>query len=114
MTRLGHYLIGQNVAFPLGFARQTQRKTLIKRKKRRNNHTDETKDSATLTQVICRSQPNHAASATRRGSKSHQLNQCEASRCGPPSGRTSDAIKPLGPLPKRTKTVWPGRNSVMP
>ena len=29
-------------------------------------------------------------------------------------GRTSAAISPFGPGPKRTSTNWPGRNSVMP
>ena len=33
---------------------------------------------------------------------------------GPLSGRTSAAISPFGPGPKRTSTNWPGRNSVMP
>jgi hypothetical protein len=60
MTRLGHYLIGQNAAFPLGFARPIHRKTLIKQKKRRNNYTDETKDSATLTQVTWPSEPDQS------------------------------------------------------
>ena len=35
-------------------------------------------------------------------------------RSGTPSGRTSAAIRPLGPGPKRTSTNWPGRSSVMP
>ena len=34
--------------------------------------------------------------------------QCEASMCGPPSGRTSDAIRPFGPGPNLTSRVWPG------
>src|SRR5207245_3169470 len=35
-------------------------------------------------------------------------NQCEARKCVPPSGRTSDAIMPLAPDPTLTTTVWPG------
>jgi hypothetical protein len=31
--------------------------------------------------------------------------QCDAKPSGPPSGRTSAAIKPFGPGPKRTSTV---------
>src|SRR6476619_5656435 len=42
------------------------------------------------------------------------VGQCEACPCGTPSGRTSAAINPFGPGPKRTSTYCPGRNSVSP
>jgi len=45
----------------------------------------------------------------------YEIFQCDDGAPPPgPSGLISAAIRPLGPLPKRTSTVCPGRNSVMP
>ncbi len=52
--------------------------------------------------------------AGRPGEFQKPAGQCEARKCVPPSGRTSEAIMPLAPGPNRTRTVWPGRSSVMP
>ena len=40
--------------------------------------------------------------------------QCDAGMTLPSMGRTSAAIRPFGPSPKRTSTIWPGFSSVMP
>lgn len=40
--------------------------------------------------------------------------QCDWGTLVPDSGRISAAMRPLGPLPKRTRTTWLGRSSVTP
>jgi hypothetical protein len=52
--------------------------------------------------------------ATARDAPTGRQNQCDARKCPPPSGRTSEAIMPFAPRPNLTRTDWPGRNSVMP
>src|SRR5262249_7320956 len=93
-----------------GAERQAQERQRGEENKQATTHGTASLESANLN----KNWRTNRANARQRAASGSVFPQWEAGPDSAPSGRTSAAINPFGPGPKRTRTYWPGRSSVNP